>query len=241
MKFTDKFILNLKPKDKMYQFRESEGFGVRVLPSGLRIFIFVYTIAGKRRQMNLGDYPDVTLGKARDRAADARKALKDGKDPQEIGFEWHKNPEREKREAFKAEEEDRRNPTVKALAEDYMKRHAKATKRESSWKEDERLLNINVLPLWGDRKAKDITRRDVKELLESYKDRPALCNNVLKVTRKMYNFACEWDIIEFTPFTGVKALYRLPVVKEPFLKTKLKPYGLPNFQKQVCVTKQSVS
>ncbi|OHB54679.1 MAG: hypothetical protein A2Y12_19155 [Planctomycetes bacterium GWF2_42_9] len=205
MKFTDPYIRNLKPKDKMYQVRESDGYGVRVLPSGLRIFIFVYTIAGKRRQMNLGDYPDVTLAKARERLIDVRQALKDGKDPQEIGFEWHKNPEREKREAVKAEEEDRCNPTVKKLAEDYMNRHAKVNKRESSWKEDERLLNVNVLPFWGDRKAKDIRRRDVKLLLETYQDRPALCNNVLKVTRKMFNFAVDDEIIDMTPFANIKA------------------------------------
>ena len=205
MKFTDKFILNLKPKDKMYQFREGEGFGVRVLPSGLRIFIFIYTIAGKRRQMNLGDYPDVSLGKARERLIDARQVLKDGKDPQEIGFEWHKNPERERKEAARIIEEDRRNPTVKALAEEYMNRHAKVNKRESSWTEDERLLNKDVLPVWGDRKANDIKKRDVMLLLETFMNRPALCNNILKVTRKMFNFAVERDILEFTPFTGVKA------------------------------------
>jgi len=205
MKFTDKFVMNLKPKDKMYQVRETEGFGVRILTSGLRIFFFVYTIAGKRRQMNLGDYPDVTLGKARDRAADARKALKDGKDPQEIGFEWHRNPEREKREAAKKLEEELKNPTVKQLAAEYMQKHAKVNKRESSWTEDERLLNKNVLPAWGERKAKDIKKRDCVALLDAFMDRPALCHNILKLTRKMFNFAVEKDILEHTPFTGVKA------------------------------------
>jgi len=204
MKFSDKYIAGLKPKEKMYQIRESDGFGVRVLPSGLRIFVFIYTITGKRRQMNLGDYPDVSLSKARDRAGDARQVLKDGKDPQEFGFEWHKNPERDRREAARKAEEDLRNPTVEELAKEYMKRHAKVLKRESSWKEDERLLNKDVLPVWGERKANDIRRRDCVLLLESFVDRPALCNNILKVTRKMFNFALERDILEFSPFTGVK-------------------------------------
>lgn len=204
MKFTDKHIINLKPKEKMYQEREGDGFGIRVLPSGVKIWIFVYTIAGKRRQMNLGDYPDITLADARGRLLDVRKSLKDGKDPQEVGFAWHRNPERVRREAAKAAEDELRNPTIKQLAADYMSRHAKVNKRESSWKEDERLLDKNVLPLWGDRKASEIRKRDCVALLDSFMDRPALCHNILKLTRKMFNFAIEKDILEFSPFTGVK-------------------------------------
>lgn len=222
MKFTDKFILNLKPKEKMYQFRESEGFGVRVLPSGLRIFIFVYTIAGKRRQMNLGDYPDLGLGKARERAADARKALKSGKDPQEIGFEWHKNPERERREIAAAIEADEKNPTIKTLAAEYMRRHANVNKRASSAKEDQRLIDKEVLPIWGDRKAEDIRKRDVVKLLENAAERgPALCHNIFKLIRKMYNFAVSRDILENTPCVGIKIdeiaaiTSRERVLKEP--------------------------
>jgi integrase len=206
MKFTDKFLLHQKPKkDKMYQIRETDGFGIRVLPSGLTIFIFIYTIAGKRRQMNLGDYPDVTLAKARGRLLEVKTALKDGKDPQEVGFEWHKNPERERREAIKLEEEERKNPTVSQLANEYMEKHAKVMKRQSSWKEDERLLDKDVLPVWGQRKANEIKKRDCVLLLESFVDRPALCNNILKLTRKMFNFAVERDILEYTPFTGIKS------------------------------------
>jgi integrase len=205
-KFTDKMISNLQPKEKMFQQRESDGFGIRVLPSGVKIFIFVYTVAAKRRQMNLGDYPDISLAKARERASEARLALKNGKDPQEIGIEWHSNPVRERREALQREEEDRRNPTVRQLAHEYMERHAKIIKRESSWIEDERLLNKDVLPIWGDRKANEIKKRDVMRLLESVLQRgPALCNNILKVTRKMFNFAVERDILEHTPFAGVKS------------------------------------
>ncbi len=198
MKFTDKYISNLKPQEKMFQVRESEGFGVRVLPSGLRIFIFVYTIAGKRRQMNLGDYPDVTLATARARAADARKALKHGKDPQAVGFEWHRDPEREKREAAKAEAEELKNPTVAALASDYIEKYAK--KHKSSWEEDQRILNKDVVPAWGKRKAKDITRRDVLTLLENMEGRGnGITTNTFKIIRRMFRFAVKQEIITTTP------------------------------------------
>ncbi|MBO6919621.1 MAG: DUF4102 domain-containing protein [Rhizobiaceae bacterium] len=38
-------------------------------------------IAGKRREMGLGPWPDVSISEARDRAADARRLLRDGVNP----------------------------------------------------------------------------------------------------------------------------------------------------------------
>jgi integrase len=204
MRFTDKYISNLKPESKMYQKREGEGFGVRVLPSGLRIFIFVYTIAGKRRQMNLGDYPDVSLAKAKDRATEARMALKDGKDPQEVGFEWHSNPERAKREAAKKIEDELNNPTVSKLITEYIEKHAMPYKR--GWAEDKRILVKDALPAWGKRLACDITKRDVVLLLEAIVKRgaPGSANNNFKIIRKMFGFAVERDILQHSPCDGVK-------------------------------------
>lgn len=38
-------------------------------------------VAGKRREMGLGRWPDVSIAEARERAASARRTLRDGKDP----------------------------------------------------------------------------------------------------------------------------------------------------------------
>jgi integrase len=198
MKFTDMGIKNLKPKAKQYYKRETEGFAIRVLPSGMKAWLYIYTIAGKRRQMNLGDYPDISLAKAKDRAVDARKALKNGKDPQEVGFEWHKNPEREKREAAKVIAEELKNPTVEILVADYLKNHAK--EKKTSWREDERILHKDVVPVWGNRKAKDITRRDVLNLLAGMKGRgDGIITNTFKIVRRMFRYAVKQEIIPATP------------------------------------------
>ncbi len=212
MKFTDKMISNLKPKEKHYVIREGDGFAIRVQPTNHKIWLFIYTIIGKRRWMNLGDYPDISLAMARDRLTDARKALKDGRDPQDVGFEWHRDPERERRVAAQNAEDELKNPTVKELAKSYMELHAKRKKRESCWKEDERLLNKDVLPVWGERKASDITRRDVKDLLESVVVRgPALAANIKKLVSKMFSFAVDEEILESSPC--IKIALPAPVPK----------------------------
>lgn len=188
--FTDTMIRKLKPEDREYKKSEGNGFTIRVLPSGVKSWLYLYAIDGQRRCLNLGHYPDVKLETARKKFEDARKHVKNGVDPQEI--------------AEQAKEERRKAPTVKDLFEDYMARHAKLNKRESSWREDERLFKVNVEPTWGKRKAADIKKRDCIALLDTYADRPALCHNVMKLTRKLFNFAVEKDVLEHTPFTGVK-------------------------------------
>jgi hypothetical protein len=46
-------------------------------------------------------------------------------------------------------------PTVRMLGADYINRHAKLHKK--SWLEDQRILEKDVYPIWGNRKAADIT------------------------------------------------------------------------------------
>jgi integrase len=192
MVFTQKFIESLKPTGKINDIREGKGFGIRVLPSGVRTWFFLYRYEGNRRFMNLGHYPGVSLAEARARYRAAYGLYEKGLDPARM--------------AEKEKEERRAAPTVSDLCKEYIERHAKKFKR--SWQDDERLLNKEIIPLWGKRKAEDVTKRDVTLLLESIVDRgtPAMSNQVLKITRKMFNFALERDILQHTPFTGVKAL-----------------------------------
>lgn len=98
------------------------------------------------------------------------------------------------------------------LANIYIERHAKKQKR--TWKEDERNLQKDVLPRWGNRKAKDIKKSDVITLLDDIIERQeamgktgnfAQPRHVFAVVRKMFNFALERDLVEFNPCAGVKA------------------------------------
>lgn len=204
MKFSDPFIKNLKPASKKYYRREGHGFTIRVMPSGVKTWLFVYTFDGLRREMNLGHYPSVSLAEARIKFGKAYEMVENGKDPAAV--------EQERKD------ERRKTPTVADLIEEYLEKHAKPNKK--SWKEDERALEKDVLPAWGRRKAVDIKKRDVILLLESIVERgaPVQSNNVLEVARKMFNFAVERDILPFSPFAGVKPLTP-KVIRDRFLST----------------------
>ena len=60
---------------------EVAGLALLVSPTGARSWILRATIAGKRRDMGLGGYPDVTLADARRRARDLREQIDNGIDP----------------------------------------------------------------------------------------------------------------------------------------------------------------
>lgn len=64
--------------------RHSDGGGLylNISSNGTKSWLFMWTPkGGKRREMGLGGYPAVSLGKARTRAAECRTMIADGKDP----------------------------------------------------------------------------------------------------------------------------------------------------------------
>ena len=190
--FTDKMIKALKAKDHIYDVREQNGFTIRVFPSGVKSWAFLYTYNGRKRRMTLGNYKTMSLAEARIKHGDAYKMLKsEDKDPAQV------------QQLEKAENRD--SSTVNGLIDEYIEKWAKPRKR--SWKEDKRVLDRDVKPIWGKRKAKDITKRDVVILLEDIVKRgaPIAANRAFACIRRMFNFAVERDIITGTPCTTIKA------------------------------------
>ncbi len=57
------------------------GLAMQVMPSGARSWILRVMIGGKRREMGLGGFPDVTLAGAKEAARAARLKIKEGIDP----------------------------------------------------------------------------------------------------------------------------------------------------------------
>jgi integrase len=190
-RFTDKFIQSLKPKEARYEVYEGGGFAVRVSPAGGKTWIWFYRFAGRHRRITLGDYPALGLADARVKLADACKLLERRIDPGEA--------EVLRRKAERTAE------TVAELAEAYLEKWAHPRKRSAA--EDERILRKDVIPAWGRRKAKDITRRDAIALVDAIVDRgsPIAANRTLACIRRMFNWALSRDIVPASPCVAVKA------------------------------------
>lgn len=69
---------------------DGRGLFLFVKPSGARSWVLRYQVQGRRRDLGLGAFPDVSLAMARDRAADARRLIAEGGDP--IAKKRHAKP-----------------------------------------------------------------------------------------------------------------------------------------------------
>ncbi len=193
MRFTDRGIRALKPKELRYEVFEDgrKGLGLRISPTGGKSWVFIYRRKGKLSRVTIGTYPEMTVADTHTELARLRAMLKKGTDLALVG------------RAVKGEEFNA--PTVPQLAHLYIERYAKVHKR--SWLEDQRMLKKDAIPRWRHIKAKDITRGDVVTLLDDIVDRgsPIAANRTLACVRKMFNYALERSILETSPCVAVKA------------------------------------
>lgn len=190
IKMTARSIEGIKPPAEGqvdYWDADNPGFGLRVSSGGRRAWVLMYRHGGVKRRLTLGTNPPLSLADARDAAEKAVHAVQ----------HENKDPAAEKKAGRRAE-------TFKELVDDYIERHAKVKKR--SWHKDKLILDKDALPLLGKRKAKDIARRDIIEMLDAIVKRgaPIQANRTLEIVRKVFNWAIEKDILENTPCYMVK-------------------------------------
>lgn len=177
---------------------EVPGLGLRVLPSGRKFWFLRYGPSGGRRRITFGEYPALSLKKARDKA---RELLG--------GVKVHDRDPMAERKAERAARKKAGSETFEALSVFYLEEHAKRNKRLRPWKEDERKLRVEVLPAWGSRPAAEIRRADVRALLETIaKERGGVCaNRTRTLVYRVFSFGIEKERVESNPVHGFKPLY----------------------------------
>lgn len=184
------------------------GLIVRCHPTKTISFRFRYKRQGKTRYMVLGEYqpsltgdlskPQFTLADAFLAREEAERLLTQGIDPIEY------------REAQRAAEEARVASERRALAEaasvrnliaDWAWHYARPHRKRPL--EALRILKRHVAEPWGDRLAKDITRRDAVELLRGIKRKgfPVMANRVAALLTQVWQHGVENAILEASPLS----------------------------------------
>ena len=175
-----KFLEGTHGKQVDFFDKKLAGFFVRISQDGKKSFGVMYRKDGRLRRMKLGTYPLLTLGKARKKATKALREAELGSDP------------------AAEKQEDRKAETFEQVAREYLERHAKIKKK--SWKQDERVINRDLVPEFGKQKAKDISRRDVRTFLESKSQTaPVMANRTRALLKKIFNWAIMSEIVESNP------------------------------------------
>ena len=78
---TDTRVRGVKSTQRPQKLTDARGLYLLVTPSGGRYWRFDYSFNGKRKTLAFGVYPDVRIGKARERHYEARQQLAEGIDP----------------------------------------------------------------------------------------------------------------------------------------------------------------
>ncbi len=132
------------------------GFGVRVYPSGKKVFVAQVRVGRFQRRVNIGAYGPYTVEQARKRAEEIIRTAAEGRDPQ-----------REKREARSA-------LTVAELCGEYLDAaraglvmtRFKRPKRPATVAIDEGRVARHIGPLIGSIPARDLRRADVQRMAD---------------------------------------------------------------------------
>lgn len=200
VKLTEKKLKALKTSQYREEFWDESfqggkcGFAVRVYGAGKKIYFLSYrNKRGQRRRLSLGDASVKSLGVVRREARELAVKIENGEDPAQ-------------------EKLDHRGAiTVKRLCHDYIEFHAKPNKKPSSCKEDQRIINYDILPKWGNWKAIDVTRRDVISLLDEIRikrNTKVQPNRTRALIHRLFNFALHREYIGANPCSGLPKMIK---------------------------------
>lgn len=130
------------------KYEDGGGLRLVVSPKGAKKWVLRFTIAGRRREMGLGCFPDVGLSEAREKARHYRKQAKEGIDPIEARRAAPSN-----------------TPTFTSCAAGYIRAHRRGWRNSKHGRQWVRTLKTYARPEIGEKPVDCITTEDVLKIL----------------------------------------------------------------------------
>lgn len=177
IKLTKTVVDSATPEDTDYELRDTvtPGFLCKITPTGRRVFMLAYrTNSGERRKPAIGTFGELTVDQARSIAQDWLAEVRRGKDPSA-----------EKTAGRKA-------MTMKQLCDKFIEDYSVPKNRPSTVRSNRGYIKRHILPALGSKKARDVTRSDVSDIMTKMKRKGTTANRVLSCLRKMFNLAELW-------------------------------------------------
>ncbi|MCZ8260488.1 MAG: tyrosine-type recombinase/integrase [Beijerinckiaceae bacterium] len=178
-KLTKRLVDDSSPGEGRFYVWDTElrGFGLLVLPSGTKTFVFQYrNAAGRSRRLTIGRYGALTVDEARDLAKRSAYQKDAGSDPVA----------------------DRRNykaaPTMSDLLNRYISDHLEQRCSEATRRDVVALVEKHIRPRLGTIKVNDLTRADIAKLHNAMKATPRRANYAIACLSKALALAEEWGL-----------------------------------------------
>ena len=161
---TDLKVRNAKPELKGYKLYDQGGLFLLVSPTGIRHWRFRYQFQKKSRELSLGQYPAIGLASARLAHLSLRGQIAHGIDPL---------LERQRLELVSSSEKKVREETFGKAVIRYLR------SKEHGWSETHRrdvnrIFEKELLPQIGPKQISEISKRDIKAVIDRIVARDAL-------------------------------------------------------------------
>jgi len=167
------------------------GLYVKLTATSAVYYLRYKNAQGTTAHQKIGRTDGMSLSDARSRVNQLKNDIASGNDPREQAL------------AKKSV------PTFAEFFLDHYKSYAQSRKR--SFNKDESMFRVRLNDAFGKKRLNQITRREVvtfhTRLLEVDGLAPASCDHHLKLMRRMFNLAVEWEIIEKNPLSRI-TLYK---------------------------------
>jgi integrase len=182
----DKMVTG-KPSTKIIWDDEVHGFGVRRNEDRTASYLLDYYIEDKRHRYKIGKSTDMTADAARRDAGEYRGKI----------YSRDKIDPFAQRDAWKGE------PIFEKLANAWLE-EASERKRESSLRDDRRMLKKIILPAFGEKRFGEITERHVAQLHKSLRPKKYAANRVLSLVKTVFNYGIHEKLCTANPAKDIK-------------------------------------
>jgi integrase len=176
---TQTLVGSLQPdgRDRIL-FDAHPGFGLRVTPTGTKIFVAQGRVGGRMRRVSIGFHPAMTVAKAREEALQVLADMRRGRDPV---------VERKARQKAAAAGE----MTVAELADKWLADYVRPKLKPRTVFDYERLVIQHIKPGLGHLSVARIERDDVVRLHVDMARIPRRANYTIATVRALLNFAID--------------------------------------------------
>lgn len=167
------------------------GFGLKVMPSGAKSYLFQYRLGGRggrTRRVTIGRHGSLTADAARKIAEGLAVRVSHGCDPQQ-----------EKQDTARKAVDLGFKSYAQRFVDDCLKAKWKASHRDG-----EALLMRHAVPVLGNKPLHDIDRSDLRAVLKPVRQQVATCRNLFAVLRRLFRWAVSEGDLAVSPLAGME-------------------------------------
>lgn len=182
-KLNDKQVKSLLRKGEPGRFAAGNGLYFRVSNEGSGFWVVRYTANGKRREITLGKYPELSLANAAAETAKLKAEVKQGVDPL---------AEKKRPDGVKIQ-------TVNDLAADWLKNDIE--KRLKHPQIPRRVYENDLAPRFGELSLNRVSPLDIRHAIEAItaSGRPTVANDALGYCKQLFRHGIRLDLIKSNP------------------------------------------